>query len=247
MKSIIATMALAALPLAGAWAQDAPRGKWYFGLGGAYRSSHMSFSDIDEELFPESKNRGSGVFSVFAQGEFGREGRFAVRPQLSLLTRGGKLTDIANVGDAYEQGGVSDIYYALRSRYIDIRVPLIYQFGKASAKVRPYAYVAPVLGFATAGDIQLMAEYDDCSVAGYKTDLSDANMASTYFAGQVGVGVKFAIPVASDRCWLGIEASYELGVHRHLRRQGEGRRGQRRGAALQPQLSHRRHAQAQRV
>ena len=35
MKSIIATMALAALPLAGAWAQDAPRGKWYFGLGGA--------------------------------------------------------------------------------------------------------------------------------------------------------------------------------------------------------------------
>ena len=211
MKSIIATMALAALPLAGAWAQDAPRGKWYFGLGGAYRSSHMSFSDIDEELFPESKNRGSGVFSVFAQGEFGREGRFAVRPQLSLLTRGGKLTDIANVGDAYEQGGVSDIYYALRSRYIDIRVPLIYQFGKASAKVRPYAYVAPVLGFATAGDIQLMAEYDDCSVAGYKTDLSDANMASTYFAGQVGVGVKFAIPVASDRCWLGIEASYELG------------------------------------
>lgn len=211
MKSIIATMALAALPLAGAWAQDAPRGKWYLGLGGAYRSSHMSFSDIDEELFPESKNRGSGVFSVFAQGEFGREGRFAVRPQLSLLTRGGKLTDIANVGDAYEQGGVSDIYYALRSRYIDIRVPLIYQFGKASAKVRPYAYVAPVLGFATAGDIQLMAEYDDCSVAGYKTDLSDANMASTYFAGQVGVGVKFAIPVASDRCWLGIEASYELG------------------------------------
>ena len=44
-----------------------------------------------------------------------------------------------------------------------------------------------MLGFATAGDIQLMAEYDDCSVAGYKTDLSDANMASTYFAGQVGV------------------------------------------------------------
>lgn len=212
MKAIIATLAMAALPAAGSWAQDAPSSRWYFGLGGGYHSTHMRFSDIDEEIFPESKNRGSGVFSLFVQGEFGREGNFAVRPQLSFLTRGGKLTDIANIGDAYEQAGVKDINYTLRSRYIDIRVPLIYQFGKAASAVRPYAYVAPVLGFATAGDIQLLAEGEDCSVAGYKMDVSDANMASAYFAGQVGVGVKFAIPVASDRCWLGVEASYEFGL-----------------------------------
>ena len=211
MKASIFALALAALPAAQAAAQDAPASKWYFGLGGAYRSSHMSFSDIDEDLFPENNNRGSGVFSVFALGEFGRNGNFAIRPQVSFLTRGGKLTDIGNVDGAYEEAGISDIYYSLRSRYVDIRVPLIYQFGKSTSKVRPYAFVAPVLGFATAGDIKLIAEGDDGSVAGYKTDLSDANMASTYFAGQVGLGVKFAIPVASDQVWLGVEASYEFG------------------------------------
>lgn len=211
MKTIMATLALAALPAAGASAQDTGGSKWYFGLGGGYHSTHMSFSDINEDIFPESKNRGSGVFSVFVQGEFGRNGNFALRPQLSFLTRGGKLTEIGNVGDFYEQNGIDDIYYTLRSRYVDIRVPLIYQFGKTSSKVRPYLFVAPVLGFATAGDIQLLAEDGEGGVAGYKTDLSDANMASTYFAGQVGAGVKFAVPVAGDRCWLGIEASYEFG------------------------------------
>ena len=212
IKAIIGALALAALPAASASAQEPGGSKWYFGLGGGYHSTHMSFSDIDKDVFPDSKNMGSGVFSVFVQGEFGREGNFAVRPQLSFLTRGGKLTGIYSNTLDYELEGIDDIYYRLRSRYIDIRVPLIYQFGKQSSTVRPYLFVAPVLGFATAGNIMLIEEDADGTVGGYKTDISDANMASTYFAGQVGAGVKFAIPVAGDRCWLGIEASYEFGL-----------------------------------
>ena len=212
IKAIIGALALAALPAASASAQEPGGSKWYFGLGGGYHSTHMRFSDIDEDVFPDNKNMGSGVFSVFVQGEFGREGNFAVRPQLSFLTRGGKLTGIYSNTLDYELEGIDDIYYRLRSRYIDIRVPLIYQFGKQSSTVRPYLFVAPVLGFATAGNIMLIEEDADGTVGGYKTDISDANMASTYFAGQVGAGVKFAIPVAGDRCWLGIEASYEFGL-----------------------------------
>lgn len=212
LKTVLAAVAMASLPFSGANAQEGTNSKWYFGLGGGYHTTHMGFSDINETIFPENENRGSGVFSMFVMGEFGSEGNFAIRPQLSFLTRGGKLTDIANVGDNYTSSGVKDIFYSLRSRYVDIRVPLIYQFGKASSKIRPYAFVAPVLGFATTGDIMLISENDDSSVEGYKTDLSDANMASAYFAGQIGAGVKFALPVAGDRCWLGIEASYEFGL-----------------------------------
>lgn len=211
LKSFSAALALALLLPGGAAAQQQGGAKWYFGLGGGYHSSHMSFSDLNEDIFPESKNRGSGVFSVFAQGEFGSQGNFAVRPQLSFLTRGGKLTDIANVEGFYQDNGLDEVFYSLRSRYIDIRVPLIWQFGRAASTVRPYVFAAPVLGFATAGDIMLIAEGTGGDVSGYRTELSDANMASTYFAAQVGAGVKFAIPVAGDRCWLGIEASYELG------------------------------------
>lgn len=95
---------------------------------------------------------------MFVMCEFGSEGNFAISPQLLFLTRGGKLTDIANVDDNYESDGVKDIFYSLRSRYVDVRVPLIYQFGKASSKIRPCVFVAPVLGFATTGDIMLISE-----------------------------------------------------------------------------------------
>ena len=150
LKSFSAALALALLLPGGAAAQQQGGAKWYFGLGGGYHSSHMSFSDLNEDVFPESKNRGSGVFSVFAQGEFGSQGNFAVRPQLSFLTRGGKLTDIANVEGFYQDNGLDEVFYSLRSRYIDIRVPLIWQFGRAASTVRPYVFAAPVLCFATA-------------------------------------------------------------------------------------------------
>ena len=52
----------------------------------------------------------------------------------------------------------------------------------------------------------------DNSVEGYKPDLSDANMVSAYFAGQIDAGVKFVLPVVGDRCRLGIKASYEFGL-----------------------------------
>ena len=87
----------------------------------------------------------------------------------------------------------------------------MYQFNYYDSKFRPYVYVAPVLGFVTGGEIEMLSEYEDCSVEGYRMDLSDANMSSTYFAAQLGVGVKFRIPVASDYCYLGVEASYEYG------------------------------------
>lgn len=209
-KSIIAAAALVLASSNGAYAQAAANSgsDWYFGVGGGYRLTHMGFSDINEDLFPENEWGGSGVYSFFVQGEFGRERNFAVRPQLSFLDRGGKLTGI---GRDLWTDDMNDVWYKLNAHYIDIRVPLIYNFGKAGAAVRPYVYVAPVLGFVTGGEIEMLSEYEDCSVEGYRMDLSDANMSSTYFAAQLGVGVKFRIPVASDYCYLGVEASYEYG------------------------------------
>lgn len=187
--------------------------EWYWGLGGGYRVNHVSFSDLNKTYFPTNKLTGSGLFSVFVQGEFGRNGNFAIRPQISLLNRGGKLTEILqSTYQDYTDPNMEDINYRIIARYVDIRVPLIYNFGNYSSHVRPYVYLAPVAGFTTGGNIRLQAEYDDKSIAGYQLDVSDANMASTYLAGQVGAGLKFAIPVAQSHFYLGIEASYEYGI-----------------------------------
>lgn len=220
-KTIIAITVMAVMYGQYANAQETKGSTWYIGVGGGYHSTHMEFSDINEDYFPTSKNLGSPVFSVFVQGEFGKQRQFAVRPQLSFLTRGGKLTEIGKESSDFDyQNDVDDVNYTLKAHYIDVRVPFIYNFGNASSAVRPYVFAAPVLGLVTGGEISLLAEYKDDYpsvgnadvVNGYKMDLSKANMSSMYLAGQVGVGVKFALPMVYDNMYIGIEANYEYGI-----------------------------------
>lgn len=219
LKTLIAVVTMVACGI-NANAQNTKDIDWYIGVGGGYHSTNMRFSDIDENYFPTSKCMGSPLFSVFVQGEFGKERQYAIRPQLSFLKRGGKLTEIGKGSDDFDyRNEVDDVNYTLKAHYIDLRVPLIYNFGKANSTIRPYVYLAPVFGFVTGGDITMLAEYQDdypsagdANVAsGYKMDLSKANMASTYFAGQIGVGLKFALPMAYDNMYIGVEANYECG------------------------------------
>ena len=61
---------------------------WYFGMTGGYRFGSASVSNLDETIFPAPEGRNSGLFSIFAQYEWGRERQFAVCPELAFLTRG---------------------------------------------------------------------------------------------------------------------------------------------------------------
>lgn len=237
-KTIIKTVLFLFAATACAQGTQRQPDNWYLGVGGGFHTTFMKYSDLDENIFPTKKNLNSGVFSLFVQGEFGSEHRFAIRPELNYLRRGGKLTDIysnsvVSVGDgefvsAYEAGGIKDIRYRLRSHYIDLRVPLIYQFGKMSSKFRPYVFVAPVLGFSVGGSIEMenqhkvafdededgnplylgdeVYEYD-----GVHMDLSKSNMSGFYFAAAFGAGVKWQFEVGRHTCFLGFEAQYEHG------------------------------------
>lgn len=46
-------------------AQEETEDRWNWGVAGGFRTSHMSFSDIDENYFPTNKNLNGGVFSLF--------------------------------------------------------------------------------------------------------------------------------------------------------------------------------------
>lgn len=210
MKKFIALCLLCAAWQIG-YAQNADDNQWYFGVNGGFRSNFMRFSDIDKELYPSHEKLNSGVFSVFVQYEFGKENHFALRPQFSFLPRGGELT---NIGKAlYENmGEIDNVYYKLKSRYWDIRIPVIYNFCSANSPVRPYVYVAPVVGFSTQGDIDMREKYTDGSYAGYHVGLSDANMAKTYFALMFGVGFKHQFHIDRHKFFWGLEVSYEQGL-----------------------------------
>lgn len=213
---------LFALSTIGAFAQDDVEGgsKWYLGVGGGVRFGSMSFSNLDKKVFPEDNgNSTGGAFSVFLEGSFGKNGNFGIRPEITFLNRGGKLTDIVstNPRDAYDyeydRSIFNDITYQLNAHYVDIRVPIFAQFGKYSNKVRPYIYFAPIVGFATGGKINVKREYVSGTYDGYELDVDKANLASTYFAGAVGVGTKWNLDVDGRNVYLALDASYEFGFN----------------------------------
>lgn len=59
------------------------------GIGTGFYSSFLQYSNLDRELFPSQSNLNSGVFSLFAEYQFGSQRQFGIRPQLSWLRRGG--------------------------------------------------------------------------------------------------------------------------------------------------------------
>ena len=170
----------------------------HIGVIGGLHSTSAKFSDLNERIFDSPKSVSGAVFGAFAEFEFGQSRMFSIRPQVSFLSRGTKLEDIQ-----YQSGtGTGQLDYTLKAKYTDFRLPLMLNFGQPGG-VRPYIYVAPIVGFATGGDITVEDKADK-----YSIDVTDANMASTYLAVMPGVGVK--IPLGSVQ--LGLEASYELGL-----------------------------------
>lgn len=204
-KLLIGLSAL--LAWGGLHAQPEEGNAWHIGVGGAFRTTGMHFSDIDESVFPTGKNLNGGVFNIFAEYAFGKGQHFAVRPGLSFLKRGGKLTEI---GSPYE-GDIDDVSYRLKSKYMDIRVPVMYQFLDEKSVWRPYVFLAPVFGLSLGGEIETRAEYTTGDYEGYVLDLNKANMSGIYFAGMVGAGVKFRPVIGGHRYFVDLGLAYEYG------------------------------------
>lgn len=192
--------------------------EWYIGLGGGVNVSSLRYSNLDKSLYPKSESNFSGVFSVFAECDFGNKRQYAIRPQFSYLTRGGKLT---NIGRDYFSGyslaesdpnNLSDVNYQLQAKYLDFRLPLIYQFGQNDWTVRPYVYVAPIIGFVNGGFVDARYEYGDNSYSGVRYDVSKANMKSIYMAGALAFGLKWQFDIGDSPLFLGIEANYQMGL-----------------------------------
>lgn len=179
-----------------------------FGIAGGGHFGNMNFSKLRNDQFSNGGWEDSGLFSVFAEIDFLKNGLLGIRPQISLLNRNGSMHADLESNSKYD-----DIVYRLHAHYVDFRVPVMLQFGNYSSSVRPYLFAAPVFGFCTGGDISYEYTYPKSTIYnGHRVGISDANMASINIAAQVGAGIKFAVPVANDRCYVGVEVAYEKGI-----------------------------------
>lgn len=160
------------------------------GVKGGLETSWGSYSEM--KRYSSGMNVG-GVGGVFAEFEFGESRFFSVRPEVDWLSRSIKISD-------------KNLDYKLKAKYVDFRMPLVFNFGTQGG-VRPYLYVAPVVGFVRGGNISL-----NDRTGNYDIDVTEANMANTYFAGAIGGGVKIPISLSDNkRLHLALEANYQYG------------------------------------
>ena len=181
----------------------------YLGVTGGLRLNHLRFSDLDGEEYSDRPWTTAAVFGVFVDYEFGSRRQYGIRPEIDYVRRGGRISDIDN--ELLGQG-VTDQIYSVKANYLDFRLPLMYNFLGANSRLRPYVMVAPVLGIAVGGNIELKGVQADGDKASYKVDVSRANLASTYFALSFGAGLKYYIPMAGSNGYVGVEALYEHGL-----------------------------------
>jgi len=165
-------------------------GEISFGVIGGLHSSSASYSHLPDGLNDPKSMFGynAGLFAEFELSPL-----VSLRPQLSLLTRGSKIESINT------RQGKSD--YSFNAKYTDFRLPVMFNFG-SKGSISPYMYVAPTVGFVYGGKLKLEGAID------YEIDVTQANMANTYFAITPGVGVKFPLGGVN----LGVEMNYELGL-----------------------------------
>ena len=180
---------------------------WYIGISGGARWNKMYFSDIDKNVFTKNRMAANEVVAFSLEANFGREGNWGLMPTVAMLKRGGLIKGIFDKGTYYRDNGIDDVRYRVRARYVDVRLPLFYQFGQRSNRIRPYVYVAPTLGIATGGHIRAELRMTDGSYEGHWMEVSKANMAETEFALAAGMGAKFFF----NGLYLAIEGGYEYG------------------------------------
>lgn len=114
----------------------------------------------------------------------------SLRPEVTLTSRGDSLSWL-------------DVGYRLTAHYVDLRLPLTYNFRFGRGIVSPYLMVAPEARLTYGGTISYHADdYPDGSYA----DISRADWGLT-----LGGGVDVALPTQRP-LWLSVEAGYSLGL-----------------------------------
>ena len=201
-RILLLTLSLTALSYSQVCAQSA-LDRIHVGLKGTWHGTTTHYSNLGANI-PDPQMLSNGNFGIFAEFETSESGFFSIRPELMFLQRGTKIEDIPF-------SALSQADYLLKAKYTDIRVPLILNFGKRTG-VRPYIFIAPVLGIVRGGTIEMSGLVTAQGESILRSmNVGKSNMASAYFAGDVGAGIKFPIKVGSSAMHLGIDLTYEHG------------------------------------
>ena len=189
-------------------AQTETNDTWYVGGGLGVHFGKMTFSELSKDRYSKNVGSWSSVFSVFAQRDFGKSQNILVRPQLSFLSRGGKLTGFEKYG-GYSNPDLDDVFYQVNAKFVDMRCAVAFLLGNTWGGIRPYFGITPIIGFPVGGTIRLQEDYSNFRYRGYLVNLNKSNFASSYLAVAPTVGFRYDL---KQRMHIGLEVSYQVGL-----------------------------------
>lgn len=177
--------------------------KWSVGIGFGPRLNFMKFTEMSSKVGGTKKMRSSYNFSIFAYREF-RDGKYAIRPQLSLMSRGAKYTGL-------QSNNWDNADYTVAAKYFDFRMPLILNIGDNGQPLQPYLYLSPLVGFVRGGEITIEEQGGE-EPAKAVLNLSKANMSALYVGAGLGFGLRYKFMILGEKCFAGAEVMYDYGI-----------------------------------
>ncbi len=133
--------------------------------------------------------------NLFFHLGFGKSG-FSITPEVGITGKGVGLNWL-------------DVDYDLAIYYLDIRMPLAFNFRIPGKPISPYIKVSPQVDLPFGGSIDYHA-YDFPN--GASTDISDRNVAPYDLSMTVGAGVDYVVNRRHYPIVLSLEAGYNLGL-----------------------------------
>lgn len=173
------------------WAQNTEKDKWQIGIRMGAVASDVLYTDSHYSNYKHLPYA-RGTFGFWAEREIIKG--FSIRPELAVTGRGVLMS-------------WDDVYYAMKLRYFDIRVNLIYTFLR-DKKVQPYLYLTPNVNFVTTGQITYKEGNVECV-----EDLKKSNAKPVTFGLMFGFGLRFPVTINDFDFYISTDMGYNLGYN----------------------------------
>lgn len=166
----------------------------YIGLRGGASLTDMHYS---RDLVGRYRHHRQlqGMIGLFGHFQLGNSG-FALRPEVTLTGRADSLQ-------------WHDAKYSLHARYLDLRLPVTFNFRIPNRTYSPYLMLAPELNLPYNGSIRY---YADDIAQPVSADLSRANMRPIDASLLVGAGIDFHLYAGRVPLLLSVEGGYSFGL-----------------------------------
>lgn len=167
----------------------------YLGVRGGMNLSKMAYSFDPINHIYDQDVLVQPIAGIFGHFQIGKS-PWAIRPELSFVGRATRLTWY-------------DVDYRFKAKYLDLRLPVTYNFGKPNSHCSPYIMAAPMLNLACGGNITYRDETD--YPRGITVPITKADINRLDASLLVGLGFDYLIETASIPLLVSLEAGYNWG------------------------------------